>query len=179
MIVCRRSSRQCLARLIRLRSTLHPPPGSGFLPLRFRARRIACRQCEKTYMAHPHLNLHCHSYIFERLLAKSEGQFQKKFQRVKTPSVRKLSIESNRFWLGCKSHRVVECSGLYCCHLLNMELRGHIPAVPDFHTGHTCRHLCAKPLFSLRIVLLLDLARRVPSQAAWRRNFFSVKCLSI
>ena len=29
LIVCRRSSRQCLARLIRLRSTLHPPPGSG------------------------------------------------------------------------------------------------------------------------------------------------------
>jgi transposase-like protein len=27
-IICRRSSRQCLARLIRLRSTLHPPPGS-------------------------------------------------------------------------------------------------------------------------------------------------------
>jgi hypothetical protein len=28
-IMCRRSSRQCIARLIRLRSTLHPPPGSG------------------------------------------------------------------------------------------------------------------------------------------------------
>ena len=28
-MVCRRSSRQCIARLIRLRSTLHPPPGSG------------------------------------------------------------------------------------------------------------------------------------------------------
>jgi hypothetical protein len=32
-IMCRRSSRQCIARLIRLRSTLHPPPGSGSLPL--------------------------------------------------------------------------------------------------------------------------------------------------
>jgi hypothetical protein len=28
-IMCRRSSRQCIARLIRLRSTLHPPPDSG------------------------------------------------------------------------------------------------------------------------------------------------------
>src|SRR6266496_3773848 len=28
-IICRRSARQCIARLIRLRSTLHPPPGSG------------------------------------------------------------------------------------------------------------------------------------------------------
>jgi hypothetical protein len=28
-MICRRSSRQCIARLIRLRSTLHPPPGSG------------------------------------------------------------------------------------------------------------------------------------------------------
>jgi hypothetical protein len=28
-IMCRRSARQCIARLIRLRSTLHPPPGSG------------------------------------------------------------------------------------------------------------------------------------------------------
>ena len=28
-IVCRRSSRQSIARLIRLRSRLHPPPGSG------------------------------------------------------------------------------------------------------------------------------------------------------
>jgi hypothetical protein len=27
--MCRRSPRQCIARLIRLRSTLHPPPGSG------------------------------------------------------------------------------------------------------------------------------------------------------
>jgi hypothetical protein len=33
-----RSSRQCLARLIRLRSTLHPPPGSGSFAFRFRAR---------------------------------------------------------------------------------------------------------------------------------------------
>jgi hypothetical protein len=31
VIMCRRSSRQCIARLIRLRSTLHPPPGSGNL----------------------------------------------------------------------------------------------------------------------------------------------------
>jgi hypothetical protein len=28
VMICRRSSRQCIARLIRLRS-LHPPPGSG------------------------------------------------------------------------------------------------------------------------------------------------------
>ena len=27
--MCRRSARQCIARLNRLRSTLHPPPGSG------------------------------------------------------------------------------------------------------------------------------------------------------
>jgi len=27
--MCRPSSRQCIARLIRLRSTLHPPSGSG------------------------------------------------------------------------------------------------------------------------------------------------------
>ncbi len=27
--MCRRSARQCISRLIRLRSTLHPPPGSG------------------------------------------------------------------------------------------------------------------------------------------------------
>src|ERR1017187_4057392 len=27
-MICRRAARQCIARLIRLRSTLHPPPGS-------------------------------------------------------------------------------------------------------------------------------------------------------
>ena len=43
-IVCRRSSRQCIARLIRLRSTLHPPPGSGSLLLGFRAREYFSRQ---------------------------------------------------------------------------------------------------------------------------------------
>jgi hypothetical protein len=41
-IVCLRSSRQCIARLIRLRSTLHPPPGSGVLLLGFGAWSIAC-----------------------------------------------------------------------------------------------------------------------------------------
>jgi hypothetical protein len=30
--------RKCIARLIRLRSTLHPPPGSGSFAFRFRAR---------------------------------------------------------------------------------------------------------------------------------------------
>jgi hypothetical protein len=33
-MVCRRSARQSIARLIRLRSRLHPPPGSGSLPFR-------------------------------------------------------------------------------------------------------------------------------------------------
>ena len=38
-IVCRRSSRQCIARLIRLRSTLHPPPGSGNFAFRISRTR--------------------------------------------------------------------------------------------------------------------------------------------
>jgi hypothetical protein len=42
-IVGRRSSRQCIARLIRLRSTLHPPPGSGDLPLGFCAGELSSR----------------------------------------------------------------------------------------------------------------------------------------
>jgi len=40
VIVCRRSSRQCIARLIRLRSTLTRRPAPGVLLLGFRARRI-------------------------------------------------------------------------------------------------------------------------------------------
>src|SRR5208283_4247194 len=38
-IVGRRAARQSIARLIRLRSRLHPPPGSRNLPLGFCARR--------------------------------------------------------------------------------------------------------------------------------------------
>jgi hypothetical protein len=43
-IVCRRSSRQCIARLIRLRSTLHTPPGSGFLLLGFGAGKTVAEE---------------------------------------------------------------------------------------------------------------------------------------
>ena len=43
-IVCRRSSRQCIARLIRLRSTLHPPPGSGNFAFRISRTRGFSRQ---------------------------------------------------------------------------------------------------------------------------------------
>jgi hypothetical protein len=43
-IICRRSSRQCIARLIRLRSTLHPPPGSGSFAFRISRTRGISRQ---------------------------------------------------------------------------------------------------------------------------------------
>ena len=43
-IICRRSSRQCIARLIRLRSTLHPPPGSGSFAFRISRTRGFSRQ---------------------------------------------------------------------------------------------------------------------------------------
>ena len=43
-IICRRSSRQCIARLIRLRSTLHPPPGSGNFAFRISRTRGFSRQ---------------------------------------------------------------------------------------------------------------------------------------
>ena len=45
-MICRRSSRQCIARLIRLRSTLHPPPGSGSFASRIPRWRIACPNCK-------------------------------------------------------------------------------------------------------------------------------------
>jgi len=43
-IICRRSSRQCIARLIRLRSTLHSPPGSGIFAFRISRTRGFSRQ---------------------------------------------------------------------------------------------------------------------------------------
>jgi hypothetical protein len=43
-IMCRRSARQCIARLIRLRSTLHPPPGSGSFAFRISRTREFSRQ---------------------------------------------------------------------------------------------------------------------------------------
>ena len=43
-IVCRRSSRQCIARFIRLRSTLHPPPDAGSFAFRISCTRGFSRQ---------------------------------------------------------------------------------------------------------------------------------------
>ena len=64
-IICRRSSRQCIARLIRLRSTLHPPSGSGNFAFRISRTRGFSRQ--SNYMElkahycqpHPRLNERC------------------------------------------------------------------------------------------------------------------------
>jgi hypothetical protein len=52
-IVCRRSSRQSIARLIRLRSTLHPPPGSVSFAFRIsRTRGFSLKSNYLESMAH-------------------------------------------------------------------------------------------------------------------------------
>ena len=51
-IVCRRSSRQSLARLIPAALQIDPPPGSGILSLGFRARRIALQGCRRMPQIH-------------------------------------------------------------------------------------------------------------------------------
>jgi hypothetical protein len=63
VIICRRSPRQSIAHLIRLRSKLTRRPAPRILPLGFRARGIALQDTTKFLLSSLHLN------PFEMLLA--------------------------------------------------------------------------------------------------------------
>ena len=92
-IMCRRSARQCIARLIRLRSTLHPPPGSGSFA--FMISRP--ENCFAMMTGNSRTRLVSGNYDHKQ----HENQLEAQSQPVNLPSFSMLQQESVRFESGC------------------------------------------------------------------------------